>query len=44
VKELPLDAVRWLVIAVVIYTAVSMLSISLLAGDRRREGAEARVR
>jgi len=26
VKELPLDAVRWLVIAVVIYTALSMLS------------------
>src|SRR5947199_6421276 len=44
VKELPLVVVRWLVIAVVIYTAVSMLSISLLAGDRRREGAEARVR
>src|SRR5947199_205537 len=44
VKELPLDVVRWLVIAVVIYTAVSMVSISLLAGDRRREGAEARVR
>src|SRR5436309_2351558 len=36
VKELPLDAVRWLVIAVVIYTALSMLSNSLLAG----EGAE----
>ena len=33
VKELPLDAVRWLVIAVVIYTAVSMLSNSLLAGE-----------
>ena len=32
VKELPLDAVRWLVIAVVIYTALSMLSIPLLAG------------
>ena len=33
VKELPLDAVRWLVIAVVIYTALSMLSNSLLAGE-----------
>src|SRR5438132_3409959 len=44
VKELPLDAVRWLVIAVVIYTAVSMLSIPLLAGDRRRDGVEARAR
>ncbi|PYS18415.1 MAG: permease [Acidobacteria bacterium] len=33
VKELPLDAVRWLVIAVVIYTALSMLSIPLLAGE-----------
>ena len=40
VKELPLDAVRWLVIAVVIYTAVSMLSIPLLAGEVR----EARAR
>src|SRR5262249_35017736 len=43
VTELPLDAVRWLVIAVVIYTAVSMLSNSLLAGDRRRDRAEARA-
>src|SRR5437867_11393243 len=33
VRELPLDAVRWLVIAVVIYTALSMLSNSLLAGE-----------
>jgi len=33
VKELPLDAVRWLVIAVVIYTALSMLSIPLLEGE-----------
>lgn len=39
VKELPLDAVRWLVIAVVVYTSASMLWSAHSEKDSSSEGA-----
>jgi uncharacterized membrane protein YfcA len=42
VKSLPLDAVKWLVVGVVTYTAVAMLRSAAKFRDEKEEGADVR--
>jgi uncharacterized membrane protein YfcA len=41
VKELPLDAVRWLVVIIVVYTALTMLAAARRSGTSQAAKGEA---